>query len=121
MYDNAGRPPPDCNCTLTPSKLVGRLPFTMALDHVSVVGERLVPWIVIQVSDVMLGWKLTPLTKALPGWKLAPFTTAEITDAIVPAPGDRVNTHAAPAPPLSPGPPRMAVFPSPDSATEEPW
>ena len=33
---------------------------------------------------------------------------------------ERVNTHAAPTRPLSPGPPINAVFPSPDSATLEP-
>ena len=32
----------------------------------------------------------------------------------------RVKTHAAPVPPLSKGPPRMAVLPSVDSATERP-
>src|SRR5438067_13925077 len=32
----------------------------------------------------------------------------------------RVNTHAAPALVLSPKPPRIAVLPSPDSATEPP-
>src|SRR5262249_27196638 len=32
----------------------------------------------------------------------------------------RVNTHAAPIAPLSPGPPTMAVLPSPDSATDQP-
>src|SRR5262245_51811886 len=33
----------------------------------------------------------------------------------------RVNTHAAPTSLLSPSPPTMAVLPSSDSATEEPW
>src|ERR1019366_1205723 len=33
---------------------------------------------------------------------------------------ERVKTHAAPAPPLSSGPPTMAVLPSADNATEEP-
>src|SRR5262245_36430777 len=33
----------------------------------------------------------------------------------------RVNTHAAPMKPLSDVPPTMAVLPSPDSATDEPW
>ena len=35
-------------------------------------------------------------------------------------PPERVNTHAAPAWLLSPGPPTMAVFPSPESETEQP-
>src|SRR5216684_1325397 len=35
--------------------------------------------------------------------------------------GSRSKTHAAPAPFLSPGPPTMAVLPSPESATESPW
>jgi hypothetical protein len=74
---------------------------------------------VIQVFEAIPGWKLTPFTKAAPDWKLAPFTTAEMTDVIVPAPGDRVNTHAAPLL-VSPGPPMMAVLPSPESATEAP-
>ena len=34
---------------------------------------------------------------------------------------ERVNTHTAPTSPLSPGPPTSAVFPSPDSATLQPW
>jgi hypothetical protein len=33
----------------------------------------------------------------------------------------RVKTHAAPAFPLSAGPPTMAVLPSAESATDEPW
>src|SRR6185369_10942967 len=33
----------------------------------------------------------------------------------------RVNTHAAPAPLLSKYPPRTAVFPSEETATENPW
>src|SRR5207249_5017877 len=32
-------------------------------------------------------------------------------------PSERTNTHAAPTPPLSPGPPTTAVFPSAESAT----
>src|SRR5215469_13339384 len=32
-----------------------------------------------------------------------------------------LKIHAAPAPPLSPGPPITAVLPSPESATEKPW
>src|SRR5271157_868274 len=32
----------------------------------------------------------------------------------------RVKTHAAPAFEMSPGPPKMAVLPSPESATEDP-
>ena len=35
-------------------------------------------------------------------------------------PPERVNTHAAPTPLLSSGPPTMAVFPSPESETESP-
>src|SRR6516225_3364920 len=35
-------------------------------------------------------------------------------------PPERVNTHAAPASPLSLNPPTMAVFPSPESDAEEP-
>src|ERR1017187_9266747 len=75
---------------------------------------------VIQVLEAIPGWRLTPFTQALPDWKLAAFTTAEMTDVIVAAPGDRVSTHAAPLP-VSPGPPMMAVFPSPDTATEAPY
>ena len=51
--------------------------------------------------------------------------TAPVPTSLLPcwlhAPPERVNTHAAPALPLSFGPPTMTVFPSPDSATEEPW
>src|SRR5260370_13906945 len=35
-------------------------------------------------------------------------------------PPERVNTHAAPAKSLSISPPTMAVFPSPDSAADQP-
>src|SRR6516225_6943411 len=36
-------------------------------------------------------------------------------------PFERVYTHAAPGPAPSPNPPTMAVLPSPDSETAEPW
>src|ERR1035441_3384761 len=74
---------------------------------------------VIQVFEAIPGWKVTPFIKALPVWKLDALTPAEMTAVIVPAPGDRVNTHAVPVP-AAPGPPTMAVLPSPDSATEAP-
>src|SRR5713226_5327247 len=50
--------------------------------------------------------------------------TAPVPTSLAPCwlhtPAERVNTHAAPTPPLSPGPPTKAVFPSADSATDVP-
>src|SRR5882724_6015393 len=48
-----------------------------------------------------------PLPTSLPCWSHTPLV--------------RVYTHAAPALPLSCGPPTIAVFPSAESATELPW
>src|SRR5262245_38555481 len=49
-------------------------------------------------------------------------------EAAMPLAGETCNvpcpcakTHAAPALPLSKGPPTMAVLPSPDNATDRPW
>src|SRR5271168_4922509 len=50
---------------------------------------------------------------------LAPAPTS-LSPCWLHAPLPRVNTHAAPAPELSPGPPTTAVLPSADSATEKP-
>src|SRR5258708_25193826 len=62
----------------------------------------------------------------LPRW--ADPTASELSsfDACwVQAPLLRMNTHTAPTPllpdPLSKGPPSIAVLPSPDSATDQPW
>src|SRR5215470_2248992 len=51
---------------------------------------------------------------------LAPMPTS-LLPCWVNTPPLRVNTHAAPAPELSQGPPTTAVLPSADSATELPW
>src|SRR5271157_4983912 len=52
------------------------------------------------------------------------FPTALLPTSLSPCwvhtPPERVNTQAAPAPPLSPGPPTTAMLPSAESATEEP-
>src|SRR6266436_108780 len=66
-------------------------------------------------------------------WRALP--TAPVLTSLLPCcaqtPPVRVNTHAAPTAPrpkgadrsrgLSPGPPTMAVLPSADNATDEPW
>src|SRR5262249_4684986 len=62
----------------------------------------------------------------VPSWlPWAPPPSAPLPPTLPPCwlhpPPLRVNTQAAPAPPLSFGPPTMAVLPSADSATEVPW
>src|SRR6516225_9793657 len=57
-------------------------------------------------------------------WSTSEGPTAPVPTSLFPCwvhtPPLRVNTHTAPALPLSYGPPTMAVLPSPDSATERP-
>src|SRR5579862_3178752 len=93
--------------TLTPSSCVGRLfPKKSELPQTRVVPDRVEPRIVIQLPG------------PIPERKLAPFTT-ELTVGIA-GPRGFTNTHAAPIPPLSKGPPSMAVVPSADNATARP-
>src|SRR5262245_15940899 len=65
-------------------------------------------------------------------WRAVPAALlASLPPCCVQTPSLRVNTHAAPAGPspngtdrsqgLSPGPPRIAVLPSADNATDMPW
>src|SRR5712692_8894068 len=86
--------------TLTPSNCVGRLlPEKSEPVQVRVVADRFEPRMVIQVPGAMPGRKLAPLTtppEAMKGPLGMPLFT---------------NTHAAPAPSLSPSPPTMTVFP----------
>src|SRR5665213_2710181 len=53
--------------TLTPSSDLGNTPLTMELLQSSVLGARLVPWMV------------THELATTPAWKLAPFATAVMT------------------------------------------
>src|SRR5450759_206664 len=57
-------------------------------------------------------------------WPCAALPTAPVPTSLLPCcvhtPPERVNTHAAPAVPLSKDPPTMAVLPSEEMETEEP-
>ena len=55
-----------------------------------------------------------------PCWEVIPLGSTSLPPCCVQFPPLSVNTHAAPTPSLSPGPPMMAVVPSLDSATEKP-
>src|SRR5271163_1616793 len=58
-------------------------------------------------------------------WPCSAFPAAPVPTSLLPIWVQilplRVKTHTAPAADLSLDPPTMAVFPSPDKATEEPW
>src|SRR5262249_27448658 len=66
---------------------------------------------VLQLSATEAPWVAAPTapppTSLFPCWAHTPLLV--------------VNTHAAPTLLLSPGPPTMALLPSPDSATDWPW
>ena len=62
-------------------------------------------------SATLLPWKAAPTAPV-------PTSFAPCWVQVVP---ERVNTHTAPAPPLSSKPPTSAVLPSDDSATLLPW
>jgi hypothetical protein len=88
----------------------------VVIENLRVIGERgflartIVP---LQPADsaTEMPWEAAPTaslpTNLLPCWVQTPLV--------------RVKTHAAPVCELSSLPPEMAVFPSADSATDQPW
>src|SRR5271157_3695923 len=105
-------------------------PFSTPSRARMATGDGLPVWATNTHAAPALSSPYPPASAVLPSpdsateqpWSAFPAAPApaSLPPCWVHTPPERVNTQVAPAPPLSPDPPTMAVLPSAESATEEP-